>query len=339
MMTDRSSRVAAGQRSLIVFSLLALSTSVASSAVNAAVSEWKPENPIELIAPNAPGGGSDRILRLMQKVMQDQPGMTMNVVNKPGGGSSIAYNYLNQHPGNGHYLVLASKALLTNNIVGRGPSYTTLTPVAYLFNEYIAVTVTPDSSLKTGRDLVARLKNDPQAVSFGIATSLGAPNHQGVAAALGKGGVDVRKLRAVIFSSGGAATTAMFGGHIDVVPLSVAFAASLMRNGQVRIIAIAAPQRLPGELAGVPTWREQGYDAVVSQWRGFVGPRDMTAPQIAYWERAFQRLQESPEWKKELDTNFWQSDFRNSAGFRKILEEDNAELTAFLDHIGLVKKK
>lgn len=340
-MTYRSSCAAAWNRSWIVFALLALTPSLATTAAHAAAAEWKPVNAVELIALNAPGGGSDRILRLMQKIIQDQPGMTapVNVVNKPGGGGNIAYSYLNQHPGNGHYLALASKSLLTNNIVGRGPSYTTLTTVAHLFNEYIAVTVTPDSPIKTGKDLVERLKKDPQAVSFGIATSIGSPNHQGVAVALNRGGIDVKKLRAVIFASGGAATTALFGGHIDVVPISVAFATSLLRNGQVRILAIAAPQRLPGDLAGVPTWREQGYDAVVSQWRGFVGPKDMTASQIAYWERVFRRLMDSPEWKKELDTNFWQADFRDSAGFRKVLDEDNAELTRFLDDIGLVKKK
>lgn len=340
-MTYRSSCAAAWNRSWIVFALLALTPSLATTAAHAAAAEWKPVNAVELIALNAPGGGSDRILRLMQKIIQDQPGMTapVNVVNKPGGGGNIAYSYLNQHPGNGHYLALASKSLLTNNIVGRGPSYTTLTTVAHLFNEYIAVTVTPDSPIKTGKDLVERLKKDPQAVSFGIATSIGSPNHQGVAVALNRDGIDVKKLRAVIFASGGAATTALFGGHIDVVPISVAFATSLLRNGQVRILAIAAPQRLPGDLAGVPTWREQGYDAVVSQWRGFVGPKDMTASQIAYWERAFRHLLDSPEWKKELDTNFWQADFRDSAGFRKVLDEDNAELTRFLDDIGLVKKK
>jgi len=340
-MTYLSSCAAAWNQSCIVFALFALTPSLATTAAHAAAAEWKPENAVELIATNAPGGGSDRILRLMQKVIQDQPGMTVpvNVVNKPGGGSSVAYNYLNLHAGDARFFVLASKSLLTNNIVGRGPSYTMLTPVAHLFNEYIAVTVTPDSPIKTGKDLLERLKKDPQAVSFGIATSLGAPNHQGVAVAASKADIDVKKLRAVIFASGGAATTALFGGHIDVVPISVAFATSLLRSGQVRILAIAAPQRLPGDLAGVPTWREQGYDAVVSQWRGFVGPKDMTASQIAYWEQAFRRLLDSPEWKKELDTNFWQADFRDSAGFRKVLDEDNAELTRFLGDIGLVKKK
>ena len=330
--------VARARRAL--YAVLMFAAPLAINQQAAAAADWKPEKPVELIATNAPGGGSDRILRLMQKIVQDLPGVkvAINVVNKPGGGSSIAYNYVNQHPGDAHYFVMASKSLLTNNLVGRGPSYTTLTPVAHLFEEYVALTVPVNSPIKDAKEVIERLKKDPQAVSFGIATSIGAPNHQGIAVAAGKAGIDVKKLRAVIFTSGGKATTAMFGGHIDAVPISVAFSANLLRNGQARILAVAAPKRLPGDLAGVPTWRELGYDAVVSQWRGFVGPKGLTAAQLAYWEDTFRRLMETPEWKQELERNFWEANVQGSAGFRKILDEDNAELKAFLGSLDLIKK-
>ena len=215
---------------------------------------WKPEKPVELIALNAPGGGGDRILRIMSSIMQERRHLDVpaNVVNKPGGGGAVAYAYLNQHPGDAHYLVLASKSILTNHIAGRGPSYTEFTPVAFLFGEYISVTVKPESPLKTGRDIVERLKKDPAVLSFGIATSMGNPNHQGVASALKAAGVDIRKMRTVIFPSGGAATTAMLGGHVDVVPITAAFAASMARQGQVRVITVTAPSRLADVLADVP---------------------------------------------------------------------------------------
>ena len=208
----------------------------------------------------------------------------MNVVNKPGGGGSVAYAYLNLHPGDGHYLQLASKSLLTNNIAGHGPSYTEFTPVAFLFGEYISVTVRPDSPLRNGRDLIERMKQDPASLSFGIATSLGNPNHQGVAAALKAAGVDIRKLRTVIFSSGGAASTAMLGGHVDVVPITAAFAASMARQGQVRVLAVTSPVRLPDVLADVPTWREQ-VTTPSCRTGAALRPAGMTEPQIAYWSR------------------------------------------------------
>lgn len=300
---------------------------------------WKPERPVELVAMNAPGGGSDRTLRIMAKIMQEgrHVEVPVNVVNKPGGGGSVAFAYLNQHPGDGHYLNLASKSLLTNNIAGRGPSYTEFTPVSFLFGEYVSVTVRPDSPLKTGRDLVERIKQDPASLTFGIATSLGNPNHQAVAAALKAAGVDIRKLRTVIFASGGAASTAMFGGHVDVVPITAAFAASMARQGQVRVLAVTAPARLPEVLADVPTWRELGYDAVVSNWRALVGARGMTPAQVAYWEQTLQRFTESEGWKQELEKNFWRSEYKRSAETRKYMEQDNAEARAFLAELGLAK--
>jgi len=306
----------------------------------AAAQEWKPDKPTEIIATNAPGGGSDRIGRIMIKILQEKRivATPVNLVNKPGGGSSVAYNYVNTFPGNGHYLVMGSRSLITNNIAGHGPSYTDLTPVVYLFDEYIAVTVKPVSPIKSGKDLLSFMKRDPTAISFGIATSLGAPNHAGVAAAFKVSGIDIKKTKNVIFPSGGAASTALMGGHVDVVPISVAFAASLLRNNQVRLIAVTAPERLPGILKDVPTWKEQGADAVVSQWRILVGPKGMTAPQVAFWESTMRRLMEAEEWKSELETNFWRANFQSGAEARKFLAKDNADAKAFLTELGLAKQ-
>jgi putative tricarboxylic transport membrane protein len=300
---------------------------------------WKPDRPVELIATNAPGGGSDRILRIMIKILQERRYVPtpVTVVNRPGGGSSVAYNYLNQHAGNGHYMVMGSRSFLTNHITGHGPSYTEFTPVARLFDEYIAVTVKPVSPIKSGKDLVSFMRRDPTAISFGIATSLGAPNHAGAAAALKVAGVDIRKMKNVIFPSGGAASTALLGGHIDVVPISVGFGAQLLRNNQVRIIAVTSPQRLPGVLKDVPTWKERGYDAVVEQWRVLVGPRAMTAGQILYWEDVFRRMMDADDWKNELEANFWTANFQASAEARTFLARDHEDARAFLAEIGLAR--
>lgn len=317
--------------------LFALGVAFAGAAQ--AQTAWKPERPVELIAMNAPGGGSDRTLRIMSKIMQQTQliPVAVNVVNKPGGGGTVAYNYLNTHPGDAHYLQLASKSLLTNHIAGNGPSYTDFTPIAFLFGEYISVTVKPDSPLKSGRDIIERLKKDPGALTFGIATSLGNPNHQAIATPLREAGIDIKKLKTVIFPSGGAASTAMMGGHVDVVPITAAFAAQMARQGQVRVLAVTSPSRLPDVLANVPTWRDQGYDVVVSNWRSMVGPRGMAEAQVTYWEQAFRRFVESDEWKKELETNFWASEYMRSAEMRKYLDQDNAQVRSFLVELGLAK--
>ncbi|MGH8699885.1 MAG: tripartite tricarboxylate transporter substrate binding protein [Burkholderiales bacterium] len=337
-MTGIVKRLAVGKTSHAVTALIALAVALAAAGARAQ-SAWKPERPVELIATNAPGGGSDRILRIMIKILQERRYVPtpVAVVNKPGGGSSVAYNYVNQHAGNGHYLVMGSRSLLTNHIAGHGPSYTEMTPVVRLFDEYIAVTVKPVSPIKSGKDLIRFMRSDPAAISFGIATSLGAPNHAGAAAALKAAGIDIKKMKNVIFPSGGAASTALLGGHLDVVPISVGFGAQLLRNNQVRIIAVTSPQRLPGILKDVPTWKEQGYDAVVEQWRVLVGPKAMTAGQIAYWESVFRRIMDADDWKNELETNFWTANYQTSAETRTFLAKDNEDAKAFLAELGLAK--
>jgi putative tricarboxylic transport membrane protein len=308
--------------------LLALSATIAGAAEPA----WKPTKPVEFVAQNAPGGGSDRILRVIAKVLQEQKALDtpLAVVNKP----AVWRAYLNQQS-DGHYLTLSGQDLITTHLVGQGASYLDFTPVAHLFSEYVSVTVKPDSPLKSGADLIGNLKKDVTALSIGIATRLGGANHLGVAVALHRAGVDIKKTRNVIFPSGGAATTALMGGHLDVAPVSAAFAASLLRAKQVRVLVVAAPQRLGGVLADVPTWREQGYDAVVSNWRAFIGPKKMTAAQVAYWENAFRRLSESEEWKKELAENFWRSEFLTGAETLKKFERDEAQLRLFFKELGL----
>ena len=322
------------KRRAIAAAVLLLVTSAGHAATT-----WKPDKPVELIATNAPGGGSDRILRIMSNVLQERKQLSTaaNVVNKPGAGGSVAYAYLNQHPGDGHFLVLGSKAILTNNITGRGPSYTEFTPVAHLFSEYISITVRPDSPIKSGKDVVDRVRKDPGSVSFGVATSLGGANHQAAAAALKAAGLDIRKMRVVIFPSGGAATTAMLGGHVDVVPITAAFAASMAKQGQVRVVAVTSPTRMPGVLADVPTWREQGSDAIVTNWRIMLGPKGLSDAQVSYWEEALQRLNDSDEWKKELEANAWKSEFMRGAETRKFLERENTEVRNFLVDLGMAK--
>jgi putative tricarboxylic transport membrane protein len=326
-----------GSRVLLTSLWLAAGSLLAIATGSATAQDWKPDKPVELIATNAPGGGSDRILRIFVKILGNYVPTPVNVVNKPGGGGSVAYNYANQHPRDGHYLVMGSRSLLTNQIAGLGPSYTTLTPVVHLFSEYISVTVKPVSPIRTGKDLISFMKRDPTAVSFGIATSLGGPNHQGAAVALKAAGIDIKKTKNVIFPSGGAASTALLGGHVDVVPISAAFGASLLRNKQVRIIAVTSPTRLSGVLADVPTWKEQGYDVEVGQWRIFVGPRNMTPAQIAYWEQVTQRATQADEWKKELAENFWQHRIMGHADTVKFLARDNEDARAFLTELGLAR--
>jgi len=306
----------------------------------AAAQSWKPEKNVELIVPGGAGGGQDRTARIMQRIMQE--GLvptTVTVVNRPGGGSNLAYVHLNQFAGDGHYLASATATLLTNYILGASPlNYTHFTPVSVLYGEFIGFAVKADGPFKTGRDIIERMKSAPDAVSFAFGTSAGNANHIGIALVLNAAGIDAVRMKTVIFKASIEATTALMGGHVDVVATPMSTYVPVLDSGKLRIVAIAAPQRVGGKFANVPTWKEQGYNAVMPSFRMFIGAKGLDSRQLRYWDGVFAKLAASDEWKKELAANEWQGTYMNSAESLRYLDSQAQSYRNILTELGLAKK-
>ncbi len=299
---------------------------------------WKPEKTIELISSSGPGAAVDLTARELQRLLQPLHIGDITVSNKVGGGGAVAWTYLNAHAGDGHYLALTLGNLLTNPITGTHPlTYHDVSPIALLFTDYILFTVKSDSALKTGKDLVARLRKDPASVSIGIPTGLGGLSHTATAAVMKSAGVDVRKLKMVVFVGAAAASVAMLGGHVDVVASAAPALLPHIRAGTVRGIAICAPQRQSGTLAGVPTWKEQGMDGMVLNWRGVIGARGLSAVQVAFWEDALAQVTGSGEWKQHVEQAAAEQRFLRSSDFRKFLDEQDAALRSVLGELGMAR--
>jgi putative tricarboxylic transport membrane protein len=317
----------------------ALAMASALWAYHARAQAWKPERNVELIVPGGAGGGQDRTARIMQKVMQDGLVPTsVSVVNRAGGGSNIAYVYLNQFTGDGHYLASATATLLTNHILGTSPlNYTHFTPVSVLYGEYIGFAVNADGPFKSGEDIIARMKSAPESVSFAFGTSAGNANHIGIALALKAAGIDASKMKAVVFKASIEATNALMGGHVDAVATPISTYLPVLGTGKLRIVAIAAPQRVGGKFADVPTWKEQGYDVVMPSFRMFIGAKGLTATQLRYWDGVFAKLAASEDWKKELAANEWQDSYMTSAQSLRFLDARYTEYQKILTELKLAR--
>jgi putative tricarboxylic transport membrane protein len=308
--------------------------------VLAQTSAWKPGKPIELLVGVAPGGGIDRTARLIQKIAQERQlvPVALNVVNKPGGGGTIAQAYLNQHAADAHYFELTATSLLTNYIVGRSASsHRDYTPVVMLYDEYLGFAVAADSPIKDGRQLLDALRRQPETLPIGIATTLGNTNHIGAAIVAKAAGTDPRRLKIVVFNSGGESMTALLGGHVGLVVTPSANLIPHAQAGRMRILAIAAPKRLPGALASAPTWQEQGLAATVANWRPVIGPKGWSPAQIAYWESVFQKLVESDEWKAEVARNGGAPHFLGSRDLAAYFETEHLRFRIVLADLGLAK--
>jgi putative tricarboxylic transport membrane protein len=298
---------------------------------------WKPVKNVEIIVSAAAAGSSDRSARVVQKLLSANPAFTnVTVNNRPGGGGTVAWTYLQQHAGDAHYISTFSSTMLTNEILGVGTlSYRDFTPLTIMLREYPVLVVRAESLITNTKDLMARLKKDPSSVSFSFASSVGNHNHVIIGLLLKAAGADPKKAKVVVQKSGGEATTAMLGGHIDVMVGAPANVIPHLQSGKARGIGISAPQRQGGGLAGVPTLKEGGADAVYFSWRGFIAAKGLTPAQIAFWDQAFARAVQGEEWKQDVEANAWAEDFMNSAATRKHLDSEHAMLVRVMGDLGL----
>ncbi len=331
--TDRPFKVIVN--SFVPAALLAvlLSSSLAQAA------DWKPEKAVEIVVPAAPGGGTDLLARTIQKILSNQRLVESptQVVNKPGGGGSVAFTYVAQHPGNPHYLGVTYPSLLTNSIVGSNSlKHTDFVPLALLRNIYIGFSVRADSPLRSTQDLLDRLRKDPGSVVFST-FALGAPNHLALALIMKAAGVDVKKLRVVVYASGGLSQAALLGGHVDVVPTGVSNLVAPMQDGRIRVLAVTSPKRTEGIFAQVPTWKESGIDVVIGQWFGVIAPPGIAPSQIAFWDEVFGRLVKTDEWKSELQRNFEDNEYLNSRDSKRFLDSKYDEYKRILAELELAK--
>jgi putative tricarboxylic transport membrane protein len=319
--------------------ILALALHGAILFVPAAMAQWKPDRKVEFVIGTGAGGVLDLTARHIQRIWSNT-GIVVDpvvVVNKPGGGQSIALGYLNQQTGDGHYLAVVSGIIFSNYLTGKSPyAYTGFTPIAILFSEATVFAVNAGASIRTADDLMLRLRKDPYSPSFAVGSTIGSITH--IAAALvGKAAnADVKKIKAVVFNSSAESVTAVMGGHVDVMVAAAQLAVQHTQSGKLRVVATASAKRLPGILAEVPTWKEIGIDAVVANWRGVIGPRDMKPEQVAYWTRALERTVDSNEWKVEAARTYKEGLFLKGGEAKAFLDADNAKTRLMLSELGMI---
>ena len=305
----------------------------------AAQDRWKPTRPITLIAPNAPGGTSDRTARDLQHLIQKYKlvEVPVNVVNRPGGSGTVALNQLNSQPGDPHVLLLSTSTTISNHISGLSPlSYADFTPLALLLADNYGVHVGAGSTVKSARDLLDRLKKSPDALSFGL-SSIGSSNHTSLIAALKKGGVDYKRVKIASFSGGGPTTMALLGGHVDAINTGLSNMVEQLKQGRMRTLVITGPRRMGAPFEDVPTWKEVGIDVTIMGWRGLMGAKGLTPQQVAYWDGVFRQLVQTEEWKSDLQANYWANIYAGAAETRRRMDTEYAEVKQLLADLGMVK--
>ncbi|MCM3600041.1 tripartite tricarboxylate transporter substrate binding protein [Robertmurraya korlensis] len=329
--------------------VLALSLGACSSGEQTAGSDKKekstgyPTKAISVVAPSGAGGGWDLTARSLTKVLAEtkiveQP---LTVENKPGGGGAVFMaEYATQQVENNDMLFVNSPPIIINNLKKEGNSpfgYKNTTPLAQLTKDYGAIVVKADSKFTDLKSVLEEVKKDPSKLTFAGGSAPGSMDHLISILPAYKYGVDPTKVKYVSYDGGGEAITALLGGNADVIGTDASSVKEFIKSGDVRVLAVTSTERIGGDFKDVPTAIEQGVEAEFTIWRGVFGPEKMSEEAKKYWESSLEKLVNSPEWKKEVETQGWEMEYKNSSDFTKFLEEQETQVQQLLTALGMEK--
>lgn len=302
-----------------------------------------PEKALSIIAPSGAGGGWDMTARTIAKVLTETKAMDkpISVENKPGGGGAVFMaEYATKDVKDNYKLFVSSPPILINHLKKEGNTpygYADTTPLAQLTKDYGAVAVAANSKYKDLKSLLDDMKADPTKLTVAGGSAPGSMDHLVSILPAFKYGIDPKKVKYVSYDGGGEAVTALLGGNADVLGTDASSLDQYVKAGKIRVLAVAAPQRLGGSMKDVPTMKEQGVDAEFLIWRGFFGPKNMDAGAKKFWEDTIKKMVDSDTWKKEMTANNWETDYKKADDFKAFLGQQETQLKDMLTALGMQK--
>ncbi len=250
-----------------------------------------PAKPIELVLGGAPGGITDLFARFIEDELSPKWHVPINVVNKTGGNSVPAVQYVMQAPRDGYILLVdgvgtSSAQALLLDLPYKIEDRTFIARVAANSHGFMVPATAPWKNLNA---MIRDIRKNPASfkwVSSGGGSTMDITTRQFLAAI----GVDPARTSPVLFTGAGPGMDAVAGGTVSLVVTNPRLELPFVQAGKARILAVTSPERLKW-LPDVPTTRELGMPQVNCQfWGAFSGPPGLPELVVNTWVNAIDEL-------------------------------------------------
>lgn len=250
---------------LAAFAALALCLPSTASA------EAYPERPVQMMVPFAPGGGSDLVIRVIEKDFQKEFGQPLTFVYKPGASGAVGVTELKKLPADGYTLCSQSYPHIIIQELSKSGDFTVedFDYLGMVAADDIFFAVRNKSKFKDIHEFIAAAKANPGTLSLATTDTLGCTHM--AALKLHALGVPVN---IVTYAGGSKAVAGLLGNQVDA--LMVVKGAAVAAMSKMRMLAVCNKQR-DAELKDVPTFPELGYDIVQFNGRLIIAPKGLPA--------------------------------------------------------------
>lgn len=283
---------------ILQFSAVVLLTQLGLASAQAAY----PEKPIDIIVAYGPGGSTDLTARVYAKLLQDKWGVTVRVVNQPGGNAVPGINTVMTAKPDGYTVLMdgsSTSSLLPLAVKELPFNVNDRTYMALSSQTPMYFVVGGNSDIKSLKELAERIRKDPATFTWtsnGGAAGLDAAGRMMIRAA----GASPSDTRPVISKSGAEGMVQAAGGHIEMAIGSYVSISPFLGNGKLKPLVVAALERSKF-LPDIPTTAEAGFPQVISvQWNGFSGPPNLPEEIVKTWRDTIRELNSEQKTKDAL---------------------------------------
>jgi tripartite-type tricarboxylate transporter receptor subunit TctC len=296
-----------------------------------------PARPITLIVPWGAGGGTDATARIIGSLLEKDLGQPVTVVNRTGGSGVVGHAAIASAQPDGYTIGLATVEIGMMHWQGltelTSASYT---PIGLVNADPAGVQVRADSPYKTVNELLAAIKANPGKFKAS-GTGQGGIWHLAIAGLLRDQKIDPAALPWVPSNGAAPGLQDMVAGGIEVAPVSLPEARSLIDAGKVKSLAIMNDK--PSALyPNVPTLKAAiGSDWTMAAWRGIVAPKGLPAPIRDKLAESVRKVAASKEYNEFMGSRGFGVIYAGPDDFAKFMVKSNSELGATMKAVGLVK--
>ena len=282
-----------------------------------------PERPVRLIIPFAPGGASDFGGRIVATGLSELLGQQFVVDNRGGASGLIGTEIAVRAQPDGYTLLVGNVNTMAINPYIQPMKVDPLRDlVAIAPVSSVPTVIAAHNSVKgtTLKEYLTDALQTKREIRYGTAT-LSSPGRFIMVAFLKSLGI---KLLEVPYNSAGPATTALLGGEVEILPVTVASIAGLVKAGKLKALAATTSSRIP-LLPDIPTMPELGYpDIVMGQWNGVFGPTALPRPVVSKLHKAITSTMKQEQTIERLNTAAAEAVFSESpAEYAAYVREEN----------------
>lgn len=304
-----------------------------------AIAEY-PERPITMIVAWNAGGGSDAIARILAAGLEKELGVTVNVVNKPGGGGVIGHSEMLSTRPDGYTIGFATAEIASYYWTGNAQfKATDYNPIGLVNFDAGAFHIAADSEWQDLNQAIEAIKSQPAGTYKSSGNGAGSAYHLALAGMLKANGVDPLSVTHVPSQGAAPGFQELASGGVQIIPSSLPEGLSMMQANRSRPLAVLSPERLAA-FPDVPTATEAtGVAFEGGTWRGVVGPMGLSPEITAKLAAATEAVATSEEFTSFINEKGFGAAYYNPESFASFLESQHVDVGEIMNDLGLAQRQ